>query len=158
MKMNFKGLVNLHTLPVSLPLLPVYEAVVNSIQSIEDANINNGRIDIIIERESQMTIFRNWETDIENVIIKDNGIGFTDDNYNSFNTYASEYKIQKGCKGVGRMLWLKAFCDVEVKSIYEESGKQKQREFFFDADKEVHDLSITDIENMGKRQTQVKLN
>lgn len=39
MKMNFKGLVSLHTLPKTTPLLPLYEAVINSIQSIEDAHI-----------------------------------------------------------------------------------------------------------------------
>lgn len=158
MEMNFKGLVNLHTLPVTLPLLPLYEAVINSIQSIEDAKIDNGRITITIERESQRSLFSNWETDIENIIIKDNGIGFTDDNYNSFNTYASEYKLQKGCKGVGRMIWLKAFCDVEVKSIYEEMGKRKQRKFIFDTNKEVHDLEIINVEDGKERETEVKLN
>lgn len=158
MKMNFKGLVNLHTLPVSVPLLPLYEAVVNSIQSIEDAKIDNGRIEIIIERESQRTLLSNWETDIENVIIKDNGNGFTDDNYNSFNTYASEYKLQKGCKGVGRMIWLKAFSDVQVKSIYEQDGKRKLREFLFDTSKEVHDLKITEVDYGKERETVVKLN
>ena len=112
MKMNFKGLVNLHTLPKSAPLLPLYEAVINSIQSIEDAQIQDGRIEIIIEREKQMNLFEQWETDIENIIIVDNGIGFSDENYNSFDTYASEFKVQKGCKGVGRMMWLKAFCGV----------------------------------------------
>ena len=71
MNMNFKGLVNLHTLPVTLPLLPLYEAVLNSIQSIED------------------------------IIIKDNGIGFTDDNYNSFNTYASNPSLEKDVREEG---------------------------------------------------------
>lgn len=52
--MNFKGLVSLHTLPKTTPLLPLYEAVINSIQSIEDANITNGKIEIVIEREKQM--------------------------------------------------------------------------------------------------------
>ena len=48
MKMNFKGLVDLHTLPKTTPLLPLYEAIINSIQSIEDAQISNGKIEIII--------------------------------------------------------------------------------------------------------------
>lgn len=49
MKMNFSGLVNLHTLPKARPLLPLYEAVINSIQSIEEAEITDGKIEIIIE-------------------------------------------------------------------------------------------------------------
>ena len=104
MKMNFKGLVDLHTLPKTTPLLPLYEAIINSIQSIEDAQISNGKIEIIVERDKQMNLFNQWETDIENIIIVDNGIGFDDENYNSFDTYASEYKIQKGCKGVVKVL------------------------------------------------------
>ena len=31
MKINFKGLVSLHTLPKTTPLLSLYEAVINSI-------------------------------------------------------------------------------------------------------------------------------
>ena len=80
-----------------------------------------------------MNLFNQWETDIENIIIVDNGIGFDDENYNSFDTYASEYKIQKGCKGVGRMLWLKAFCSVSIESIFVEEDKKKCRTFLFDA-------------------------
>ena len=72
MKMNFKGLVDLHTLPKTTPLLPLYEAIINSIQSIEDAQISNGKIEIIVEREKQMNLFNQWETDIENIIIVDN--------------------------------------------------------------------------------------
>ena len=81
MKMNFKGLVSLHTLPKTTPLLPLYEAVINSIQSIEDAHITNGKIEIVIEREKQMNFFEQWETDVENIVIIDNGIEFNDDNY-----------------------------------------------------------------------------
>ena len=99
MKMNFKGLVDLHTLPKTTPLLPLYEAIINSIQSIEDAQISNGKVEIIVERDKQMNLFNQWETDIENIIIVDNGIGFDDENYNSFDTYASEYKIQNRRKG-----------------------------------------------------------
>lgn len=130
MKMNFKGLVSLHTLPKTTPLLPLYEAVINSIQSIEDANISNGKIEIVIEREKQMNFFEQWETDVENIVINDNGIGFNDDNYNSFDTYASEFKIQKGCKGVGRMMWLKAFCEVSVESIFDEMDKKSAENFY----------------------------
>ena len=74
MKMNFKGLVDLHTLPKTTPLLPLYEVIINSIQSIEDAQISNGKIEIIVERDKQMNLFNQWETDIENIIIVDNGI------------------------------------------------------------------------------------
>lgn len=158
MKMNFKGLVNLHTLPKSVPLLPLYEAVINSIQSIEDAQIKDGRIDIRIERENQISLFEQWETDIENIIIMDNGIGFNNENYNSFDTYASEYKVQKGCKGVGRMMWLKAFCNVEIESIFTESDKKWYRRFFFDANNAVYNMTIEEADNSIPVNTIVRLN
>ena len=44
MDINFKGLVDLHNLPSSEPLLPLFEAIVNSIQSIIQGNINDGKI------------------------------------------------------------------------------------------------------------------
>lgn len=139
MDINFSGLVNLHALPTSEPLLPLYEAIVNSIQSIHQRvdkeeldSIKNGLIEIIIDRDSSPTMIDNWETDIENITIKDNGIGFNDENYKSFNTYASDFKKSLGCKGVGRMIWLKAFNNVHVKSSYHTNGVYQQREFDFD--------------------------
>lgn len=147
MKMNFKGLVNLHTLPKTHSLLPLFEAVINSIQSIEDAKNDKGEIQIQIVRENQMSLFENWETDIENVIIKDNGIGFTEENFMSFDTYASGYKLQKGCKGVGRMMWLKAFTKVEVVSVYIDNGIKKLRRFSFDSTNAVHDMEIKQMDD-----------
>ena len=158
MKMNFKGLVNLHTLPKTAPLLPLYEAVINSIQSIEDAGIENGKIEIKIERENQMSLFEHWETDIENIVIADNGTGFNEENYNSFDTYASEYKLQKGCKGVGRMMWLKAFNNVEVESIFIDEGNKKCRKFLFDSKNAVHNMEIFRVENDTPKTTTIHLN
>jgi len=134
MNINFLGLVDLHTLPTTEPLLPLYEAVVNSIQSINQANITNGNIYIEIEREDSLSLIEreNWETDIENIVIHDNGIGFTEDNFKSFNTYASDFKKMLGCKGVGRMIWLKAFDSVKVESTYCEDGNWFHRTFTFD--------------------------
>ena len=134
MNINFQGLVDLHTLPTTEPLLPLYEAVVNSIQSINQANISNGNIYIEIEREDSLSLIEreNWETDIENIVIHDNGIGFTEDNFKSFNTYASDFKKMLGCKGVGRMIWLKAFDSVKVESTYCEDGNWFHRTFTFD--------------------------
>ena len=157
MKMNFKGLVRVHTLPITMPLLPVYEAIVNSIQSIEDSNKENGRIEVIIERDKQLSISDTWESDIESIIIKDNGIGFTDENYNSFNTYASELKFLKGCEGVGRIIWLKAYSNVEIDSTYEESGKILKRTFSFDEQNAISNMNIKELDEFNNFQTIIKL-
>ena len=155
--MNFNGLVKLHTLPKNRPLLPLFEAVINSIQSIEESGRNDGWIEITIQREKQLQMGDDWESDVENIIIQDNGIGFTNDNFASFDTYASDYKLLKGCKGVGRMLWLKAFSSVEVESIYQEDGTWKKRSFLFDAIHSVHDMVITNWDGEKESGTTVKL-
>lgn len=158
MKINFKGLVDLHVLPSTEPLLPLYEAIVNSIQSIEESGIKNGRIDIEIQREAQTHLFgEEWETDIENIIITDNGVGFNKQNFESFDTYATDFKLKKGCKGVGRIMWLKAFSRVEISSIYECDNKFFNRKFVFDANNAVNDITNDEIENPKEKTTTVRL-
>ena len=47
-------------------------------------------------------------------------------------TLDSEHKAEKGCLGVGRLLWLKAFKKVKVSSIYNDSnGDLSKRDFEF---------------------------
>ena len=52
----------------------------------------------------------------------DSGIGFTDANFDSFETVDSPYKAPHGGKGLGRFLWLKAFSRVEVESHFRAAG------------------------------------
>ena len=159
MNINFQGLVELHTLPTSEPLLPLYEAVVNSIQSINQANISDGSIYIKIEREDSLSLLEKetWETDIENIIIHDNGSGFTEDNFKSFNTYASDFKKMLGCKGVGRMIWLKAFGSVKVESTYCENGNWFRRTFTFDKVNAVSNETKESVENDAHNSTNITL-
>lgn len=155
MDINFSGLVKLHSVPTSEPLLPLYEAIVNSIQSIQQrvekkmlASMKEGLIEITIERDDNITFFENdtWETNIENIIIKDNGIGFNEDNFKSFNTYASDTKKAFGCKGVGRMIWLKAFNSVHIDSTYLDNSKYKNRVFDFDEKKAVSNNTVKPVD------------
>lgn len=152
-------MVELHTLPTSEPLLPLYEAVVNSIQSINQANISDGSIYIKIEREDSLSLLEKetWETDIENIIIHDNGSGFTEDNFKSFNTYASDFKKMLGCKGVGRMIWLKAFGSVKVESTYCENGNWFHRTFTFDKVNAVSNETKESVENDAYNSTIITL-
>jgi hypothetical protein len=60
------------------------------------------------------------------------GVGFTPQNMSSFETLDSDFKADLGCRGVGRLLWLKAFDRVSVRSAYEdEAGDLRGREFRF---------------------------
>lgn len=93
MNINFQGLVDLHTLPTTEPLLPLYEAVVNSIQSINQANITNGNIYIEIEREDSLSLIEreNWETDIQFQHI---GKAHTLTPFHSFSLFTINYNIK----------------------------------------------------------------
>lgn len=132
LKVNFNGLLNELKLPVSKCLWPLFEAVVNSIQSISDSTQKDcGKITIeaIRTQESIKEVVKN--VPYTDFIITDNGVGFTEDNYNSFLEAYSSYKVSKGCKGLGRFLWLKAFDRVEIESVYEENNKYYKRNFEF---------------------------
>lgn len=49
----------------------------------------------------------------------------------SFSTSDSLYKKARGSKGIGRLLWLKAFTDVFIESVYEEENGLYKRELEF---------------------------
>lgn len=122
--LDIRGHLNSLRLAESKALWPLFEAVVNSIQSIEDSpNRDNGKITIFAQREDQdpnLTIQKDVLERFESFVIEDNGNGMNTANYRSFNTAYSTLKIQKGCKGIGRFLWLKAFETVEIESVFQE--------------------------------------
>lgn len=133
--MNLKGQVNQMRLPKSKALWPLFETIVNAIQSLEETRncekplitIKANRIDfnqLNIDGEEEINHF-------DEFLVTDNGEGFTEKNYQSFLEGYSTLKIAKGCKGIGRFLWLKAFNKVKVKSIYKENETWYKREFEF---------------------------
>lgn len=157
---NIKGKVRNFSLPKDKPLIPLYEAIVNSINAIDEKRMDESNYDGIIKIEvlREKTLFSD---DDENTIsgfkIIDNGIGFTDNNMNSFMEADSDYKFKIGGKGVGRFSWLKAFSSVEVKSTYMENGLFKTRSFEFSLNKIEIDDKI-DISNINLTGTEVYLN
>ena len=135
MKISVEGKVANTTLAAGRPLLPLYEAIVNSIQAIEDAGVKDGLISITIHRESQKLI-EGEDPSLRGVTgfeVSDNGIGFNDANFKSFDTSDSTFKAKRGGKGVGRFLWLVAFREVEVESIYQTEEGMRRRTFQFAA-------------------------
>src|SRR3954451_15040205 len=71
------------------------------------------------------------ESGITGFNITDNGIGFNEANYDSFETSDSIHKQALGGKGVGRFLWLKAFEGVEIESVYAANEQRMKRRFAF---------------------------
>lgn len=123
-------------LPMSKPLLPLFEAISNSMQSIEDAKEENGRIDIEVLRDTMLTSKNTASSDrqladIIGFAIKDNGIGFDDQNFKSFETSDTTSKASRGGKGIGRFMWLVAFDSVEIESYFQVDNGMKVRKFTF---------------------------
>ena len=133
MDSNLVGRIRNTKLPASHALMPLYEAVVNSIHAIEvlPCGMQNGQILVEIEREPMLDGDLHLG-DISGFRITDNGIGFDDDNLRSFRELDSTFKEKLGCKGVGRLLWLKAFESVDISSRYHSAnGKIRERKFKF---------------------------
>lgn len=108
---NLKGRLRKTSLPKSHGLMPVFEAVVNSIHSIEEkGNANNGKIVLRINRATQggLDLDAKALPPIIGFTITDNGCGFDETNFKSFETLDSDHKIDKGCRDVGRLMWLMA--------------------------------------------------
>lgn len=144
MPTNLSGRLRNTPLPLTGGLLPLFEAVVNSIHAIEEAGVstNAGRIGITLFRKAKQESLGLGDSkkkgpdaleDIVGFKIEDNGIGFTDENMTSFRTLDSEHKMQKGCRGIGRLLWLKAFKSVRVESTYRVGEILRYRTFAFSA-------------------------
>jgi len=112
MTANFQGRVNNYKLIKSDAMLPLFEALVNSIQAIEDRRKNgeifDGRITVTGIRLPTLECKPEELPPgrITDFIIEDKGIGFNDENFTSFLECDSQYKVERGGKGVGRFCWL----------------------------------------------------
>jgi hypothetical protein len=147
MQIDVAGRVKNTSLAASKPLLPLYEAVVNSIQAIEDVKERNGRIDIVVLRDSSH-LFSQQEPELGEIIgfeVTDNGVGFNEENYCAFATSDTTYKADRGGKGIGRFVWLVAFDRIEVESHFEQDGKTCFRRFdFVPKEDGIRDMTIAD--------------
>lgn len=134
---DIKGQLNNMKLGVSKTLWPLFETIVNAIHYIEDSpNKDDEKITITVIRDEEPRL-PNCQPDLEKInsfVIEDNGVGFNEENYTSFNTAYSTFKIKKGYKGIGRFLWLKAFDSVSIESTFKDSDQFFTRSFSFTSD------------------------
>ena len=107
---------------------PIIEMIVNAIDAIEESGIMRGAISVRAVRNTQAELDGSLP-DITGFEIRDNGIGFTNEHRDSFDTLYTDRKITEGGKGFGRFICLKYFADLHVKSIYQEGSKFKHRSF-----------------------------
>ena len=158
---NLRGRIKNFNLPKNQPLIPLFEAIVNSIHAIDErkklGEDFNAYITIKIIRSNQMSFDTNELAPISSFEIIDNGVGFNEENLNSFMESDSTYKAAIGGKGVGRFSWLIAFEKADIESIYWDQDSYVKREFEFSAaNSEVND-TLTDCPDQRDNRTSVRL-
>jgi hypothetical protein len=148
--------------------MPVFEAVVNSIHAIAEAGITTAEGEIRIEiirkpQQKEMTLDERKKRGPEALgaivgfKVTDNGIGFDDKNMTSFLELDTDHKAALGGKGIGRLLWLKAFKKVSVQSVFVAGAQRRARTFQFDALSGVTGLQEADVSAQEARRTVIHL-
>jgi hypothetical protein len=152
MKTDVAGRVRNTPLAASKPLMPLYEAVVNSIQAIQEAQEQSGKIVITVIRDENHLLKEQDASlgEITGFEVCDNGVGFNDENYRAFETSDTTYKANRGGKGIGRFLWLVAFDRIEIISHFKVNGKLQCRKLGFTPDGDgVKDMTVGDSQEIA---------
>lgn len=154
-KVKEKGLAKVHT------MLPLFEAIVNSIHAIEEGSATKPgiiEVELIRSKQVEMDLDGQGKPPIISMEIRDNGIGFTKANFTSFDFAHSTYKEIKGGKGIGRFTWLRAFDKAQIESAYTEEDKWYKRTFSFELTKNgIENAKIEEFSIPLTRLTSVKL-
>tara|TARA_R110001599_G_scaffold353754_1_gene596349 strand:+ start:77 stop:2080 length:2004 start_codon:yes stop_codon:yes gene_type:complete len=115
---------------------PLVEVIVNAIQAIESIGNAKGLIEVTIHRSQQAELDGGTQ-EIEAFSVSDNGIGFTDENRESFDTLYTALKLAEGGKGFGRFTCLKYFDDVKVESVFISNNEYFRRSFKMGRDTDI---------------------
>ncbi|MGI5829799.1 MAG: ATP-binding protein [Bradymonadia bacterium] len=147
MKTNLSGRVRNVSLSANNCLVPLAEALTNSIHAIEDkyTELSDGRIDIEIHSSANKTLVTADTLGVVNgFTVVDNGIGLDEKNFKAFRELDTSNKQDRGCKGVGRLMYLKVFDVVEFSSAFKSKDSEliDQRHFSFsDSEDAFHELT-----------------
>ena len=109
-------------------LLPVFEALSNSMDGIElrfgDQASRKGKILIRFDNLN--------DPDKVMISITDNGVGLNDENYKSFRTPFSGYKLSKRGRGFGRFIAFKVFSRIHYSTRFNGGAAEETKTFRFD--------------------------
>lgn len=161
MNVDFLGRVRKIALADRHGFQPVFEALVNSVDAIEEAGKARGHISVELFRDVgalSPEAHGNTIAPLVSVRVVDDGVGFTTPNFQAFETVDSTRKLPRGGKGVGRLLWLAAFERAEIDSTYFEDGKWWRRRFEFrPTPSGVESATLEQLSGSATRRTEVAL-
>lgn len=109
-------------------LQPIFEAVSNAIHAVDD------RFQSLAAQNGQITVEVDniGDPDQLAVSVSDNGVGLDADRFLAFKTTDTDFKMERGGKGVGRLLWLDGFENISVESTFiNNEGNKNTRRFKF---------------------------
>ena len=135
---NIKGLVDRLELSQAKAMMPLFEAISNSIDAIEEHGDGFLSHSICIRLIATHDLAHQGGDKVlilDGFDIFDDGVGFDDRNLASFQEAHTLSKVKVGGKGVGRFTFLKVFSNVHIRSVFQRQGETLLREF---------DFSITD--------------
>jgi hypothetical protein len=144
---DIQGLVERLELGPSRGMMPLFEAMSNSIDAIGERGIGMSKGEIRIRLiYSQDLATQGGDTTplIEGFEITDNGIGFGDAQLKSFEEAYTRAKVKVGGKGVGRFTYLKVFSEVSISSVFARDSARYVRNFRFSVDKEVEGAIVVE--------------
>ncbi|WP_321853755.1 ATP-binding protein [Burkholderia cenocepacia] len=138
---NVRGLVDRLDLAPSRGLMPLFEAVSNAIDAIEEkyGSATAGSITIKLLLSGDLARAGGDDTFVINGFeVVDDGVGFNELNIACFGEAYTLSKIKVGGKGVGRFTFLKVFSHCDVSSVFERDGKHFARNFNFSITEELN--------------------
>src|SRR4051812_36403907 len=93
---------------------PLFEAISNAIHSTQ------GKFGERVSRRGRVVVTVNTDRRKDHVwaTVEDNGLGLDDTNWNAFLTTDTDNKVDIGGKGIGRLLWLDCFENIEINSVF----------------------------------------
>lgn len=146
MQTNIRGLVERLKLPTGKGMMPLFEAISNAMDAIDDRENSKeaGHVTIrLIPANDLMAQAGDESFIVDGFDISDNGVGLDERHLGAFREAYTMSKVNAGGKGVGRFTYLKVFDQVHVRSIFAHEGQHLERKFAFEFDDE--DLTAADV-------------
>jgi hypothetical protein len=137
---NIKGLVERLELSQAKAMMPLFEAISNAIDAIEehkDGFLGHTIFINLIPTHDLAYQGGDQTFIVDGFDVIDDGVGFNDRNIASFQEAHTLSKVKVGGKGVGRFTYLKVFSSVEIRSVFKRDDKRFLREFNFSIQNEL---------------------